>query len=276
MGKLTNLNPTASGETFTPSAKATIISEGAITATGNFAGYSGLEIKANTAIPNSAAFLMMIRPAVNYGIHFGLDSTNQLGIGGGNMGSNFYRLFHEGNPITVRAVLPPATIGANSSAVGHSSTGTTDFCNYPGTNTGDAYHFYRLPGNTAGVPGPGNRISRIDATGTYFQISDRRVKTSFAPAPGLDVIRQLEPLTYKHWEVLGHDINEKFKLGKFWNKIGFIAQDVGRILPQAVTAPDSESDFHSLDYNCLLTCAIQAIKELEQRIVELEQPISKA
>ena len=61
------------------------------------------------------------------------------------------------------------------------------------------------------------------------------------------------------------------KLGEgFIDKLGFIAQDVQKYLPEAVTSPASEKDLHSLDYNGILTVAVQAIKDLHEKVASLE------
>jgi hypothetical protein len=57
----------------------------------------GLEVQ---AISSSAAYMSFVRPGL-WGVHFGLDTTNQLTIGGWSLGNNTYRIWHEqyGNPV---------------------------------------------------------------------------------------------------------------------------------------------------------------------------------
>ena len=254
---------------FTNPTKAICKSTGAPNATGLASGNAGLEIQAD--VPTSGAFFYLSRPGV-FGAHVGIDSTNRLGFGGGNL-PGFYYLCHEGTSIHARVALPTAVFGAGSCGIGWNAiSGTAEFCNYANTGTGDAYNFYRLPGNANSPPAAANRISRIDASGAYLQVSDRRVKKKFTPAPGLDVLLKLQPLKYEHWEAVEFDEKRKtFKLGEgFIDKLGFIAQDVQEYLPEAVTSPASEKDLHAIDYNCILTCAVQAIRELHQKIILLE------
>jgi hypothetical protein len=249
--------------------KAICKSTGAPNATGLASGNAGLEIQADP--PTSGAFFYLSRPGI-FGAHVGIDSTNRLGFGGGNL-PGFYYLCHEGTSIHARVALPAAVIGAGSSGLGWNAiSGTAEFCNYANTGTGDAFNFYRLPGNANSPPGAVNRISRIDASGAYLQVSDRRVKKKLTPAPGLDVLLKLEPLKYEHWEAVEFDEKGKaLKLGEgFIDKLGFIAQDVQKYLPEAVTSPASEKDLHSLDYNGILTVAVQAIKDLHEKVASLE------
>jgi hypothetical protein len=257
---------------FTNPTKVICRSTGSPNATGLSSGNAGLEVQAD--VPTSGAFFYLSRPGI-FGAHVGIDSTNRLGFGGGSL-PGFYYLCHEGTSIHARVALPAATFGVNSCGLGwNSATGTAEFCAYAGTGTGDPYNFYRLPGNANSAPAAANRISRIDASGAYLQVSDGRVKKKFTPAPGLDVLLKLQPLKYEHWEALEFDEKRKtLKLGEgFIDKLGFIAQDVQEYLPEAVMSPASEKDLHTMDYNCILTCAVQAIKQLDQKIILLDQKI---
>jgi hypothetical protein len=106
-------------------------------------------------------------------------------------------------------------------------------------------------------------------------VSDKRLKSSHTKAPGLSAILALEPLKYKHWESL-EAASQASMLGEnFQYKIGFFAQDVEKILPEAVQQPSGPEDLYAMDYNCILACAIQAIKELADQVFHLESRLSK-
>lgn len=115
-----------------------------------------------------------------------------------------------------------------------------------------------------------NRVARIDATGAYLQTSDLRVKKFFSPAPGLEAILGLNPKKYQQWNCLGFQQkadSKEIKLGKnCHNKIGFVAQEVRSILPEAVPATDSEEKLYSIDYSAIVACAVKAIQELCRQI----------
>jgi hypothetical protein len=180
---------------------------------------------------------------------------------------NFFRLFHEGTSLHVRVALPSASVGVNSCGVGFNN-GTVEFCDYAGAGTGDAFNFHRIPSNSAS-PGLSTRIARIDTTGAYISTSDKRVKSHIRSAPGLEALIKLMPVQYNHWNCVGYE-NETLMLGKtFIKKIGFLAQDVQKFLPEAVSKTSSEEELYGLDYNCILACTVRAVQEQQQLITEL-------
>ena len=168
-----------------------------------------------------------------------------------------------------------ANVAGNSVAMSWNSVqngqGTAEFCNYAGTGGGDAYAFYRLPGNPVVAPTISNRVSRIDIGGAYIATSDKRVKSDFSDFPGLKIVLSLSPLRYKHWGCVGFDEkNKALKLGDTYNKkIGFVAQDVQKVLPEAVAVPESEQELYGIDYNCILAVVVRAIQEQQAQIAEL-------
>jgi len=241
------------------------------------ANKSGIEVQA--ADTSSAAYMSFHRPGI-WGIHFGLDTNNQLSVGGWSLLNASYKIFHEGMTPLIKAPLPSAAIAGNSFACSWNSVqpglGIAELCNYAGTGGGPAaFDFFRLPGGADAAPTISNRVASISVTGAYSQTSDRRVKSDFRPAPGLAILMRLEPLGYKHWNCIGFDKTiKKLELGEtFIEKWGFVAQDVKNVLPEAVSQPQSEEELYGIDYNCLLTCAIKSIQELCSRVVELEKQI---
>lgn len=80
---------------------------------------------------------------------------------------------------------------------------------------------------------------------TLYQVSDERVKTDKEPLTGaLSTILELQGMRY----VLGGE-----------RKIGFLAQDVARVVPEAVTEVGGQ---YKVDYSCLLPIVVEAIKEI--------------
>ncbi|WP_293360946.1 MULTISPECIES: hypothetical protein [unclassified Microcoleus] len=86
-----------------------------------------------------------------------------------------YRL--AGAPLLTSVPLPTANVAGNSAAMSWNSVqigfGTAEFCNYSGLGGGDAFNFFRLPGNEPSPPTLSNRVSRIDISGAYIQTSDK-------------------------------------------------------------------------------------------------------
>lgn len=275
MGKLTNLNPHSShAQTFTPSVRAVAISSGDNSQTNN----CGLEVQAANSL--SAAYISFHRPGI-FAVHFGLDTNNLLSVGGWSLGHNSYRIFHEGVAPLFKAPLLTALVGQNSFSLGWNSVspgqGIAELCNYCGTGGGDAFNFYRVFGNGNSVPTVSNRVSRIDSAGAYLQTSDRRVKSEFSPAPGLENLLALAPKKYKHWDCIGFSQGEHptIKLGKnCCVKIGFVAQEVQAILPEAVPITNSEQELHSIDYSVIVACSVKSIQELHFQVQEMREQIN--
>lgn len=274
-----NFAPASHAQTFTPAIRAIATSTGGIPTTDNTqANRCGLEIQATA---NSAAYISFHRPGIA-GVHFGLDTNNQLSVGGWSLGNNSYKIFHEGNAPLLKAPMPSAASAANSLVwswnVIQIGLGVAEACCFAGTGGGPAaFAFYRIEGNPDTPPSVSHQISNISKTGAYSQTSDARVKSDFKPSPGLEILMQLEPLKYKHWNCIGFDdAKKKPLLGEFFiEKLGFIAQEVRKKLPEAVAETQSLQELYALDYNCILTVAVQAIKQQQRQIEELQAQVKK-
>jgi hypothetical protein len=267
---------------FTPTVKSIGKSTGGIaTPNGSTPNQSGFEVQASNA--SSAAYMSFHRPGI-WAAHFGLDTNNHLCFGGFSFGNASYKIFHEGTPPLIKAPLPSATVAANSLVLSWNSVqpglGIGELCNYSGNGGGDAFNFFRVPGNPDSIPTLSNRVSKIENTGAYVQTSDERVKSDVRSAPGLQILLKLNPVQYNHWDCVGYDDKKKtLILGEtFKEKVGFLAQEVLTHLPHAVSKPTSEYELYGLDYNCILACAVRAIQQQQEQIIELQtqlQAISK-
>lgn len=112
-----------------------------------------------------------------------------------------------------------------------------------------------------------------NAWNTY---SDTRVKLNQEPIQyGLSTLMDLQAKTYDHYS--GTVKNGKVELGKDYDHtIGLIAQEVFKVIPEAVNRPEDESnELWTLDYDKLIPVLIQAIQELkhqkDQDIAELKR-----
>ena len=105
---------------------------------------------------------------------------------------------------------------------------------------------------------PGNPIGSFNAvSGVYNALSDARFKRDVKPLMNVMTnIRSLEPKRYRFL----HSKNEH---------LGLLAQDVKRYFPEIVQYHE-ESDSYTMDYNAFGVIAIQAIKEMDERILKLE------
>ena len=138
------------------------------------------------------------------------------------------------------------------------------------TGDGTLYVQYNSAGNFDAVVGGGS--ARKPSGGSWTATSDRRVKKDIIEfVDGLDVLAQLSPIKYKYNGKGGLRDNGK-------EYIGMVAQDVEAHAPYMVWQekelmnPDDteETDIYQFDPSALVYICLNAIKELKQRIEELE------
>lgn len=94
---------------------------------------------------------------------------------------------------------------------------------------------------------------------SWAAVSDERLKKNVQPlAYGLNELVQLEPVRFDYKD----DESEDSK------RIGFIAQQVKPVIPEAVTG--SEETFYGMSAAELIPVLVNAIKQLESRVAALE------
>ena len=116
----------------------------------------------------------------------------------------------------------------------------------------------------------GNNVARIRADGQYLQISDIRLKENIIDVPNyLDDLCKLRVVQYSF---------KNSNLDKP-DQIGFIAQEVEKVLPLVVTT--DQTGYKMLTYSIVHTITVKAVqelaaknKELESRILRLEKLLS--
>ena len=102
-----------------------------------------------------------------------------------------------------------------------------------------------------------------DGTVKYWgdKASDKRLKENIAPTTihALDVINKLDMVEFDFIENHKHE------------EVGLIAQEVEKIIPQAISKnPENEDDFLHIDYTTFVPYIIKAIQELNQKLERLE------
>lgn len=99
----------------------------------------------------------------------------------------------------------------------------------------------------------------IDITGSLSQSSDERLKTNISTiTSSLATVNQLRGVSY----------NWKDK-SRPENKIGFIAQEVEKVLPELVHI--KEDGFKAVNYAEISAVLVEAVKELSQEIEALKR-----
>ncbi|KQT33079.1 hypothetical protein ASG22_17815 [Chryseobacterium sp. Leaf405] len=154
--------------------------------------------------------------------------------------------------------------------------GESEFINYRGTG-GGGFRFYTL---TSGTPGDVNGVALIDILGAYHQNSDMRLKNNIVDVNnGIDKVMAMRPVTYDmHTDRKSMD-NGKITFGendKTVHSIGFLAQELVKVLPEAVGVPKDESkEIYSVNYSAVIPVLTKAIQEQQSEIEILKSEIKK-
>ncbi|MGH7273647.1 MAG: tail fiber domain-containing protein, partial [Nitrospiria bacterium] len=103
-------------------------------------------------------------------------------------------------------------------------------------------------------------MGAVPGIGGLFKGSDIRLKENITTAPGLSELRKIP--------VYSFDYNGKGGTTKGEHHIGVMAQDVEKVLPEAVStfwAPDMQ-DPKAVDFMSILGLTVNAVKELDKRL----------
>jgi hypothetical protein len=105
-------------------------------------------------------------------------------------------------------------------------------------------------------------IGDIEYTGTITDVSDERLKENIVTVyNALDKIRALNGVYFNMI-----DTPEK-------TEIGVIAQDVQKVLPEAVSVVEPEQGYLGVSYTSIIPVLIEAVKDQQKEIKALEQRI---
>jgi hypothetical protein len=129
--------------------------------------------------------------------------------------------------------------------------GVAELVNYSGTGGGNAFDFFLVP-NT-GTPSTASVIASINQAGVYTG-SDERLKTGVPPLHyGLREVMDLKPKEYDL------HLGKSFKDGVLAlqpeadHQIGFLAQEVYGIVPEAVQKPrNPANEIYKMNYSILV------------------------
>jgi len=118
------------------------------------------------------------------------------------------------------------------------------------------------PDQTLSVNGDASKIGG----GSWQSFSDERLKTIRGPFnSGLNAVMRLQPLRYEYKP------NNAMGLPSVGERIGFGAQAVQKVIPEAVTA--NASGYLMVNNDPILWTMLNAIKEQQKEIVELKRQI---
>ena len=120
--------------------------------------------------------------------------------------------------------------------------------------------------------GTGTAIGRDATTGEIrATTSDQRLKTNIQTiTSSLNIVNSLHGVTF-NWT---SENDLEFKIGPEQSgiQIGLIAQEVEQVLPEVVK-PNGVKDYKTVEYDKIVAVLIEAIKEQQQQIDNLQQQI---
>ncbi len=141
---------------------------------------------------------------------------------------------------------------------------------------------YPSSNNQCKVGTSSNQFAEVHAqyhysNGTYH-FSDKRLKENFRDIEKpLEKLLQINGVKYDFIQQTTDTISneaEKQKLEKMQkDKLGFLAQDLEKILPEAVLY-DEDEDSYYIEYNTLVPLIVEALKEQQAQIEELKNDLA--
>ncbi|EJL70322.1 tail fiber domain-containing protein [Chryseobacterium populi] len=215
-------------------------------------------------------------------------STGATGVGqtiyhSGKVGvgtNNPLSIFDVNGAIRYTSGTVPIPNTTNSSIIAWNSLqsgfGESEFINYRGTG-GGGFRFYTL---TSGVPVYGvHNIAFINIAGVYTN-SDTRLKTNITDVNnGISKVMAMRPVMYDIHSDRKSLENSKMTFGKddkMIHSAGFLAQELAKILPEAVDIPKDESkQIYSVNYGAIVPVLTKAIQEQQSEIETLKAEIRK-
>jgi Chaperone of endosialidase len=207
----------------------------------------------NTASSDIVATANNGSETVNYG-NLGINSSG-YSSGGITGGANNAYLYSTGNDFII------GNSTNSKSLIFYTTAGSTSTERMRITNAG------LIPGqdNAYSLGNSTNRWTAAWAVNGTIQTSDARLKKNIRPLSyGLDEIMRLNPVSY-NW----------IDISSPGNKIGLIAQEVKKVIPEVVIG-DEQKEKLGMNYAEMVPVLINAIKELNKEVNDLEELIKKS
>jgi hypothetical protein len=134
-----------------------------------------------------------------------------------------------------------------------------NFSIFSGSGTGYQWRFGNVSNGVVGS------ITTSTSGTTYNTTSDLRLKTDIEPIDhATDMLMAMNPVSHR-WKA-EPDADAV---------VGFIAQEMQEIVPEAVSKGDSEDDMWSMDYGRITPVLVAALQDAHKKIEELEARINK-
>ena len=105
-----------------------------------------------------------------------------------------------------------------------------------------------------------------DSTGAYVQVSDQRAKKNIADsAYGIDDLKKLRAVSY----LMGTQDEDTSR-----RNLGFIAQEVFEVIPEAVNKPEDEEQMYGLESIALIPVLVSSLQQAVAKIEQLEAKVA--
>lgn len=254
----------------------TVVGNNSNLAAGNFDGTLMLSGNATSATPS----MLLLKPGAA-GIKLGINASNNFTIGGASWTSNRLQLASNGaltiaGPLTVHTdVVGGLGISAGDTATRRFQFFNTYYLNGSATSgdigiyQADVVSAYwrgsdRAFFNTASAFKPGG--------GSWADSSDGRIKNDVHDyTTGLSAVISLRPVWYKFKPETDRDSQKSY--------VGLVAQEAEQVMPEMVYTTDESvgrityKDMRILDSSALIYALVNAIKELNAKVENLEAQI---
>jgi hypothetical protein len=110
----------------------------------------------------------------------------------------------------------------------------------------------------------------VAGTSAYVNLSDARLKKNIVPlSDGLALVGQLRAVRFDWRTEDEREVGKEFKLSAD-RQIGFIAQDVAKVLPEAVSTAKGKDAIMSLAESKIVPALVSAVQEQEAEIRALK------
>ena len=116
----------------------------------------------------------------------------------------------------------------------------------------------------------------VGGTSTWAVASDARLKKNIRPITGaIDLVERLRGVHYQWRPVAEREVGKDLRLPLGEPQIGFIAQEVEAVVPEAVAAPNPGSgDVYGLMTAKLMPILVEAMKEQQAEIRQLRATLA--
>ena len=165
----------------------------------------------------------------------------------------------------------PATYNEDNSAVLSSSWNAQEIWQLGTPYEPAEYSIINIFNNNNVGIGTTNPVCKLDVNGTinavnYSTISDRRYKKDIKDIDSsLELINRLSPVSYL---TINQSDGDR-------RNYGFIAQDLHKVIPEAVNVPANDSNNYTIEYMSLIPLLTKSIQDLTKTVEDLTKTVGR-